>query len=40
MLELYGGSITKALMDIYPDIGLDVSKFSHVPSMIPSSVTH
>ena len=27
MLEFYGGSVVKALVEIYPNIGLDGNKF-------------
>eukprot|EP00026_Physarum_polycephalum_P003660 Phypoly_transcript_03673.p1 GENE.Phypoly_transcript_03673~~Phypoly_transcript_03673.p1 ORF type:complete len:675 (+),score=95.36 Phypoly_transcript_03673:213-2237(+) len=32
VLNWYGGSFTRALMHVYPDIGLERKKFAHLPS--------
>ena len=34
MLRHYGGSVKKALMDVYPDIGLEAQNFSMMPRML------
>ena len=33
MLSYYNGSLIKALLDIYPDIGFDETKLNRVPSI-------
>lgn len=34
MLSYYGGNVTKALLHLYPNIGLEPSKFPEKPSII------
>lgn len=38
ILNRYNGSYTKAVLSIYPDIGLEESKFSKLPRMISVNI--
>lgn len=38
-LAHYNGSLIRALQDVFPEIGLDESKFSFLPSIIESLTT-
>lgn len=33
VLEYYGGSVPKSLLHLFPNIGLDINRFSNKPSM-------